>query len=67
MKRFLSVLISVILCMTFFSGCETTKIDGLNIVATNFPAYDFAKNIVKDKGTVTLLLPPGGESHTCFS
>lgn len=64
MKRFLSVLISVILCMTFFSGCETTKIDGLNIVATNFPAYDFAKNIVKDKGTVTLLLPPGGESHT---
>ena len=36
----------------------------LSIIATVFPAYDFAKAIVKDAAQVHLLLPPGTESHT---
>jgi zinc transport system substrate-binding protein len=36
----------------------------LSIVATLFPLYDFAKEIVGDKATVTLLLPPGVEAHS---
>jgi len=36
----------------------------LEIVATLFPTYDFAKQIGKDKINVSLLLPPGVESHT---
>lgn len=36
----------------------------LEIVTTLFPTYDFAKQIGKDKINVSLLLPPGVESHT---
>ncbi|MBU4251360.1 MAG: zinc ABC transporter substrate-binding protein [Candidatus Omnitrophica bacterium] len=36
----------------------------LEIVTTLFPTYDFAKQIGKDKVNVSLLLPPGVESHT---
>lgn len=34
------------------------------IVASLFPQYDFARAIAGDKAAVTLLLPPGVESHT---
>jgi zinc transport system substrate-binding protein len=36
----------------------------LNIIATNFPQYDFVKNIIKDKGNVTMLLKIGAEAHS---
>jgi len=36
----------------------------LKITATLFPQYDFAKHIAGDKAEVTLLLPPGVESHS---
>lgn len=36
----------------------------LNIIATNFPQYDFVKNITKDKANVTMLLKIGAEAHS---
>lgn len=65
-------IISVILCMVvvLFSLCscgkeETKKTDGkLNIVATIFPPYDFAKNAGGDFVNVSMLLKPGMESHS---
>jgi len=36
----------------------------LRVVATDFPAYDFARAVCGDLGDVTLLLPPGTESHS---
>ncbi len=36
----------------------------LNIVATLFPQYDFARRIAGDRASVRLLLPPGAESHS---
>ncbi len=39
---------------------ETKK---LTVVTTLFPLYDFAKNIGGDHADVSLLLPPGVESH----
>ena len=36
----------------------------LSIVCTNFPEYDFARQIAGDKADVTMLLKPGAESHT---
>ena len=36
----------------------------LQIVCTNFPAYDFAKHIVKEKGEVTMLVKPGMDIHS---
>ena len=36
----------------------------IKIVATLFPQYDFARQIADDYADVTLLLPPGMESHS---
>lgn len=64
MKKICFLFALLILCIFPLSSCQTETDSKLSIVALNFPAYDFAKNIVGDKGIVTLLLPPGGESHT---
>lgn len=36
----------------------------LHIVALNFPAYDFSRQIAGDRAQVTLLLPPGMDAHS---
>lgn len=36
----------------------------IKIVASLFPQYDFAREIVRDRGQVHLLLPPGIEAHS---
>jgi len=51
------------------AACSTppvpeTSDDTLQIVATVFPAYDFARTIGGDAAQVSLLLPPGTESHS---
>ncbi|MBQ4347212.1 MAG: zinc ABC transporter substrate-binding protein [Firmicutes bacterium] len=66
--KYFSKVIAVILSAVFiFVGCganeETAEQTGPEIIATNFPGYDFARKIVGDKGNVRLLLPPGAESH----
>ena len=38
--------------------------DNLAVVATVFPAYDFARAVGGEEAEVTLLLPPGAESHS---
>ncbi len=49
-------------------GCSSEQVkndnDKIQIMTTLFPQYDFAKQIVKDKGEVSLLLPPGVEAHS---
>ncbi len=71
MKRIISLLIVAL--MLLLSGCgkaENTGSTGeikdtkISIVCTVFPSYDFAREIVGDKGEVTLLLPPNAESHS---
>lgn len=37
---------------------------GLQVVATLFPQYDFARAVAGELAQVTLLLPPGMESHS---
>jgi len=64
MKRFLILLLTIPLC-----GCAANEQpiqtgDGFSVIATIFPAYDFAREIAGDKANVTQLLPPGAESHT---
>ena len=66
MKRLLLYL----LCAVFlFSGCAQhpppPEDDGrLKIVSTVFPAYDFARSVAGEAADVTMLLPPGMESHS---
>lgn len=46
------------------SASRETKTEKIQIVATLFPQYDFAREIAGDKAEVELLLPPGIESHS---
>lgn len=67
MKRLLSLFL---LCALLLAGCggreaAEAPADGkLRIVATVFPAYDFARAAAGDLAEVELLLPPGTESHS---
>ena len=58
----------LILSLLFLSSCApkttNTADDKIKITATIFPQYDFSKQIAQDLANVTMLLPPGGESHT---
>ena len=64
-----SLIIFVILCLLLsLCACGETPAEsggeGLNIVCTLFPAYDFAREIAGEKADVTLLVPPGSEAHS---
>ena len=65
------LLIWTMLCALLLTGCGQTQEetapedDGkLKIVATIFPAYDFARAAAGELADVSLLLPPGAESHS---
>ena len=56
--------IALFFCLLLLCGCTQEKKDeGLKVTATLFPQYDFCREIIGDKGTVTLILPAGMESH----
>lgn len=63
-------LVPMLLCLCLIlSGCsarETEKKDSskLQIVCTNFPAYDFAREIAGDRAQIKLLIKPGAEVHS---
>jgi len=70
MKKFLA-LILLAPCILSLAACArrgeaaSGKLSGkLSIVSTIFPSYDFADQICGGKAEVTLLLPPGAESHS---
>lgn len=62
-------LLTVFLTLALLTGCgasapEKAESETLQIVATVFPAYDFARAVAGDLADVELLLPPGTESHS---
>lgn len=66
MRRIIAL---ALLCACLLVGCtpagqETVDPEKLQIVATIFPAYDFARTAAGDRAQVRLLLPPGAESHS---
>lgn len=67
MKRWIAALLCglLVLGLTACGQSAEQEDDGkLHIVATIFPAYDFARAAGGDDADVTLLLPPGAESHS---
>ena len=64
MKR----LFPALLCALLLTACAPASPPGddgvLRVAATIFPAYDFARAAAGDLAEVTLLLPPGAESHS---
>ena len=67
MKKLLVIILSAALLLGLSScgsGGYETGGEGLDIVATVFPAFDFAREIAGDKANVRLLVPPGSEAHS---
>ena len=50
-------------CGTSGSDESGASEDGIKVVTTFYPMYDFAKNVVGDNGEVSVLLDAGQESH----
>ena len=69
MKKIL-ILITLAALLFGLGGCKQKSAvirsaDGkLNVTTTNFPPFDFVRNIAKDKVNLFMLLPPGAESHS---
>ncbi|MDR3210205.1 MAG: metal ABC transporter substrate-binding protein [Oscillospiraceae bacterium] len=66
--------VALLLAATLLAGCGTALPAGgtadpapgdkLRVVATIFPQYDFVREIAGDSVELTMLLPPGSESHS---
>ena len=65
-KRLLCLLAGLALLMFLVScGADGGKDDGkLRIIASSFPGYDLARAAAGELAEVSLLLPPGTESHS---
>lgn len=66
MKKILSLLLAGAMLFTLCAcqKAETAENDGVKIVTTIFPPFDFARNVAGDKANIRQLLPVGAESHT---
>lgn len=71
MKKGIAFIIAIVILFTAVTVIilnikhpQKNKGDKIEVVATLFPQYDFVKQVGGDKVNVTLLLPPGSESHT---
>lgn len=58
MRRWL-MLLTVLLALCPWALCE----DRMSVVCTDFPCYDFARQVAGESAQVTMLLRPGGEAH----
>lgn len=71
-KKIMTILAAALALAVALSGCafpggnaeKKSSGEKISIVCTNFPEYDFARQIAGDKADVTMLLKPGAESHT---
>jgi len=57
--KFLSLFLCLLMCFP-----AAIADDQFSIIATNFPAFDFARTLAGDTADVQMLLPPGTESHS---
>ena len=71
MKKTILILLTLAAVITGLSGCKKNKesvtrgADGkINVTVTIFPPFDFVRHIAGDKVNLTMLLPPGAESHS---
>lgn len=64
MKRIFPALCALLLLSACGPDLPPEESDRLQVVAAVFPAYDFARAAAAGCADVTLLLPPGAESHS---
>lgn len=66
MKRLLSLLLVGVLLLGALCGCSVPakQEEGLSVVATIFPQYDIARQVMGSSDDLTMLLRPGQEVHS---
>ena len=68
MKRSLKILALILPLCLVLSACAATEPERdeskLQIVCSDFPAYDFARAVAGDRAQIKLLLKPGAEVHS---
>lgn len=66
LKRLLSLLLTGAMLLGVLSGCSAPakQEEGLSVVVTIFPQYDFARQVMGGSGGLTMLLRPGQEVHS---
>lgn len=74
MKQFTAAAVAVLLVLFAVTSCGrgteqknpnvNSENKRISVVTTIFPPYDFTRQIAGDKANITMLLPPGGESHS---
>lgn len=68
MKKFIGIFLSVIIIALSLGGCSSVSLpkesDGLKIVCTVFPQYDYIRNILGSDENVSLLVESGGDLHS---
>ncbi|MDR0487725.1 MAG: metal ABC transporter substrate-binding protein [Treponema sp.] len=69
MKRAILLLITLAALLSGVVSCRPNKNAAaqngkINITVTNFPPYDFVRQIAGDRVNLNMLLPPGSESHS---
>ena len=66
LKRLFSLLLAGTMLLGGLSGCSAPaeQEEGLSVVATIFPQYDFARQVMGGNGGLTMLLRPGQEVHS---
>jgi zinc transport system substrate-binding protein len=68
-RLFAAIFIALIFTAALPAGGQKAKTTAgntgaVNVVTTVFPSYDFVRAIAGDKVNLSLLLPPGAESHS---
>lgn len=67
MKKFISVILICIFSLLTLCSCKSvapSDTDGLSIICTTFPQYDYLKNIIGNDKNLTLLVDNGGDLHS---
>lgn len=66
MKKYIALLLCAVLAlpMMLLPGAAHAEGETLRVVSTIFPPYDFVRNIAGESVSLTMLLPPGSESHS---
>ena len=64
MKKIISLIIIISSFLSLFACSPIDSGEGISVITTCFPLYDFARELLGEKGNVTLLLKPGQDSHS---
>ena len=65
-RKIIPLLLALCIALSGCAAQEAEKKDSskLQIVCTNFPAYDFAREMAGDRAQIKLLIKPGAEVHS---